>query len=52
MGQVLGSVSESYGIAVHGHASEGLYFFKKSSPKWKPALQEFLDSLDVTPNQA
>ena len=47
MGHTLPSAAASYGFALQGHASSGLYFFKKSSPKWKPALQEFLDYLDT-----
>jgi len=47
MGQPLPSAAASYGFALLGHPSRGLYFFKKSSPKWKPALQEFLDFLDT-----
>ena len=46
MGNPLPSTAESYALSVREHSFEGLYFFKKSSPKWKPALKAFLDSLD------
>ena len=46
MGQDITEVEDSYGCDVRGVDGPGLYFYKKSSPKWKEALRAFVVSLD------
>ncbi len=47
MGRPLAQLRESFGCQIRIPGGPSLYFYKKKSPKWPPALRAFVESLDA-----